>query len=77
MPWRAYSKIEEGRLRDAILDFFGDVASGSKEASRSTAPRLLRVVESLREKEPDPARRQRIDSLVDALMALTEAPPLE
>ena len=73
MPWRAYSKIEEGRLRDAILDFFGDVAS----ASRSTAPRLLRVVESLREKEPDPARRQRIDSIVDALMAVTEAPPLE
>jgi hypothetical protein len=60
VPWRAYGEIRDPRLRDAILDFFEDAASGEKLGTAGTAPRVSRVVASLERKEPDPARRGRI-----------------
>ena len=77
IPWRAYGEIEDPALRHAILDFFADAASGAQEMSRSTAPRLLRVVDSLRRKEADPERIARIDAIVATLAASTQPPPLE
>jgi hypothetical protein len=77
VPWRAYGEIEDGALRDAILAFFEDAASGAKLGTASTAPRLTRIVESLRAKESDPERVARIDALVARLEALTPPPPVE
>ncbi len=71
VPWRAYSEIEDGALRDAILDFFEDAGAGEKLGSGSTAPRLARIVASLEAKESDPARQQRIRRLA----ARHAAPP--
>ena len=73
VPWRAYGEIEDGALRDAILDFFADASFGSHPKSEGTAPRLLRVVDSLRRKESDPARLARIESIVEGLAALSPA----
>ncbi len=70
VPWRAYGDASEAALRDAILDFFDDVASGEKLATRRTAPRVTPVVESLARKETDPARLARIEALVARLRAL-------
>lgn len=64
VPWRAYGEIEDPRLRDAILDFFADVASGEKSATRRTRGRIVRVVSSLEPKEPDPTRRARIRAIL-------------
>ena len=69
VPWRAYGDISEPRLRDAILDFFADVASGEKLASRRTRVRVTRIVASLERKEPDPERRERILSILHTLEA--------
>ena len=69
VPWRAYSEIEDPALRDAILDFFEDAASGEKLGSAATAPRLTRIVASLEKKEPNPARAARIRRLVASIDA--------
>ncbi|MGH0037502.1 MAG: hypothetical protein ACQGVK_20940 [Myxococcota bacterium] len=70
VPWRAYPLVDDPRLRDAILDFFDDASSGTKLASRRTAPRLTRIVSSLARHEDDPARLARIHGLVTRLLAL-------
>jgi hypothetical protein len=77
VPWRAYGEIEDGALRGAILAFFEDAASGEKLGTTTTAPRLTRVVASLRPKERDPGRVARIDALVARIEALTPPPPVE
>ncbi len=64
VPWRAYGEVQDAALRDAILDFFEDAASGEKLESASTAGRLGRIVASLERKEADAARRARIQELV-------------
>ena len=69
LPWRAYGEVEHAGLRDAMLDFFADVASGDKLATRTTAPRLARIVASLARKEADPARQARIDRIAAAAAA--------
>lgn len=60
VPWRAYGEISDPALRDAILDFFEDAATGEKLAARETAGRLVSIIESLERKEPDPERRERM-----------------
>jgi hypothetical protein len=67
VPWRAYGEIEDGPLRDAILDFFEDAATGDKLAAQQTAGRLERVIAALEPKEDDAARRQRIQRLLRRL----------
>ena len=69
VPWRAYSEVDDGSLRDAILDFFQDVGSGDKPGSAKTAHRLARIVESLEKKEDDPARLERIRRISEELRA--------
>ncbi len=73
VPWRAYGVTDDGALREAILDFFADIAGGEKNASARTASRLARVVASLTKKERDPKRLQRIEEIVDRLAA--QIPP--
>ncbi len=71
VPWRAYSEVTDGRLRDAILDFFEDAGSGEKLATAPTAPRLARVVASLEAKETiDAERRTRIRRLAEKLASM-------
>jgi hypothetical protein len=65
LPWRAYSEARDPRLRDAILDFFEDAATGEKLMARNTAGRIAPIVESLERKESDPARRKRIRKLTE------------
>lgn len=65
VPWRAYTDARDPRLRDAILDFFEDAATSEKLMARKTAPRIAPIVESLDRKESDPARRKRIQQLVE------------
>jgi len=67
VPWKAYGLVAEPKLRDAILDFFEDAGSGEKLDTRSTAPRLARIVASLEAKEDDPERRERIRTLARSL----------
>ena len=67
VPWRAYGEIQDGRLRDAILDFFADVANGEKRRSRRTAARLVQIVSSLEKKEENPVRLERIQSIAERL----------
>jgi hypothetical protein len=67
VPWRAYGEIDDGPLRDAILDFFADIARGEKLLSAQTGSRVAKVVASLEEKEPNEARRERIQDLVERL----------
>lgn len=69
IPWRAYREIGDPALRDAILDFYQDIAEGEKEHAAETAPRILRLVESLEKKETDPGRIDRIRGMGDALRA--------
>jgi len=69
VPWRAYSEVSDPRLRDAMLDFFEDAASGEKLGTASTASRLARIVASLEEKESDPARKARIARLAGQIAA--------
>ena len=73
VPWRAYGEVSEPELRDAILDFFEDVASGEKLGTARTAGRLIRIVESLERKEPDAARAARIRDLGARLRAAVAA----
>ena len=64
VPWRAYGEIEDAALRDAILEFFEDAASGTKLATQRTVGRLEHIVASLLPKEDDPERSARIEALV-------------
>ena len=68
VPWRAYSEVDDGALRDAILDFFEDAGSGEKLGSAATAPRLVPLVQSLERKESDPQRSARIRSISEAVI---------
>jgi hypothetical protein len=70
VPWRAYGEVQDPLLRDAILDFFEDVATGDKQDARATAPRLARTVASLAKKESDPERLARIRRLTRILEQL-------
>ena len=70
LPWKAYGEVPDPRLRDAILDFFEDVASGEKLHSAGTRSRLASIVASLESKESDRARLARIRALVAQLEAL-------
>ncbi|MCL4683705.1 hypothetical protein KJ059_03025 [Myxococcota bacterium] len=63
VPWRAYGEVEDARVRDAILDFFEDAATGEKLATRETAGRIEAIVAGLERKETDPQRLQRIETL--------------
>jgi hypothetical protein len=63
VPWRAYGEVTDPRVRDAILDFFEDAATGEKLSSRETAGRIEPIVAALARKEPDPERRRRIEAL--------------
>jgi hypothetical protein len=80
VPWRAYGDVSDPQLRDAILDFFADVASGEKLATQRTRGRIVPIVASLESKEPDPVRRERILSILHSLGetdASTESEPEE
>lgn len=67
VPWRAYGEVDDPQLREAILDFFADVAAGEKLSSRRTRGRITRIVASLEAKEPDAGRRERIHTILLAL----------
>lgn len=60
VPWRAYGEVADPRVREAILDFFEDAATGDKLAARETAGRIGPIVSALERKEPDPERLRRI-----------------
>jgi hypothetical protein len=64
-PWRAYGGTRDPLLRDAILDFFEDAATGEKLRARDTAPRVGSIAESLEAKESEPNRRARIRRIVE------------
>jgi hypothetical protein len=63
VPWRAYGEVDDSRVRDAILDFFEDAATGDKLAARETAGRIEPIVAALERKESDPGRLRRIELL--------------
>ncbi len=69
VPWKAYGLVDDGGLRDAILDFFEDVGTGEKPGSERTAHRLAGIVESLEKKEHDRARLERIRRIGGELRA--------
>ena len=74
VPWRAYSEVADGRLRDAIHDIFEDAGSGEKLGTAVTAPRLARIVASLEAKETgDAERRLRIRGLAERLVSMSGA----
>ena len=77
VPWRAYGDIVDGALRDAILDFFADAASGAKLSTARTVGRLERIVDSLDSKESDPGRKARIEELVAKIRAQAAALEVE
>jgi hypothetical protein len=73
IPWRAYADIDDARLRDAILDFYEDIARGEKRDAAASAPRITRTVVSLEKKETDPTRLARIHGLAARLRELEAA----
>ena len=73
VPWRAYGEIDDAALRDAILDFFEDIARGEKQLAARTAPRVKTTVAALTRKETDPVRLARIKAMVEILTAAEEA----
>lgn len=73
VPWRAYGEIADPALRDAILDFFEDIARGEKRLAARTAPRVKTTVAALARKETDPVRSARIEAMVEQLTAMEEA----
>ncbi len=64
VPWRAYGEVDDPRVRDAILDFFEDAATGEKLSARETAGRIRPIVAALESKESDPERQRRIQILL-------------
>ncbi len=73
LPWRAYGEIDDGALRDAILDFFEDASRGEKLGSARTAGRLGEVVGSLERKESDPDRLRRIAAIRERMRWASDA----
>jgi hypothetical protein len=73
VPWRAYGETDDPALRSAILDFFEDAGSGQKIGSAATAPRLVRIVESLEKKEQDRDRLARIQAISAGIAANSPA----
>jgi hypothetical protein len=67
LPWRAYPEIDDGPLRDAILDFYEDVGKSRKLGAHATASRLARIVASLERHEADPERLARIERISSQL----------
>jgi hypothetical protein len=67
VPWRAYGEVADPALRDAIIDFFEDAASGERRHTAATAARLGPIMASLEEKEDDPGRRARLRALAESL----------
>jgi len=67
MPWKAYGKVRDPELRDAILDFFEDAGSGKNLDGANAAPRVAEIVASLAAKESDPDRLERIRALAESL----------
>jgi len=65
--WRAYGETRDERLRDAIIDFFEDAASGQKLGARTTARTLAQMVASIQRQEPDPVRAARLQRASQAL----------
>jgi cellulose biosynthesis protein BcsQ len=65
--WRAYGDSRDFRLRDAIIDFFEDAATGEKLGSRTTARTLAQMVASIQRQEQDPARLKRLHQAWSAL----------
>jgi cellulose biosynthesis protein BcsQ len=65
--WRAYGETRDGSLRDAIIDFFEDAASGEKLGARTTARTLAQMVASIQRQEPDPVRAARLQRASQAL----------
>jgi len=63
VPWRAYGEVADPRVREAILGFFEDAATGEKLLARETAGRIEAIVAALAPKESDPERLRRIESL--------------
>lgn len=73
IPWRAYADLENPKLRDAILDFYEDIALGRKRDAETTAARITPLVRSLEKKESDPLRLARIRAMAGRLEALEAA----
>lgn len=73
IPWRAYADIESAGLRDAILDFYDDIARGEKRDAKTTAPRITGLVMTLEKKESEPTRLARIREMAARLHALEAA----
>jgi hypothetical protein len=67
IPWRAYGDVRDPALRQAILDFYADIANGRKLYASETAPRILGLVGSLAKKEDDPSRLTTIRALEEKL----------
>ena len=67
VPGHAYGEISDPELRNAVLDFFEDIAAGQKRGSRATRPGLAVTVADLETKESDPARRERIRGIAERL----------
>ena len=74
VPWSAYGRVNDGDLRDAILDFYQDIGAGEKPRAAQTAGRLASVVASLERKESNPGRLARIRGLSEALAAQSGRP---
>ena len=67
VPSRAYGEILNPQLRDAILDFFEDIAAGQKPGTRVAGTRLARTLASLELQETDPERKARIRQIAAQL----------
>jgi cellulose biosynthesis protein BcsQ len=65
--WRAYGETRDEGLRDAIIEFFEDAASGQKLGARTTARTLAQMVASIQRQEPDPVRAARLQRASQAL----------
>jgi cellulose biosynthesis protein BcsQ len=65
--WRAYGETRDDRLRDAIIDFFEDAASGAKLGARTTARTLAQMVASIQRHEQHPVRSARLKRASQAL----------
>lgn len=74
VPVRAYGGTPDPNLRDAILDFFEDIAAGRKPGTRVTGARLVRILGSLEQKESDPERKARIRQIVSRLRHVRALP---
>jgi hypothetical protein len=65
--WRAYAECGDPELRDGIIAFFEDAASGEKVGSCTTARTLAQMVASLQRQEHDSVRSARLKRAAQAL----------